>query len=284
MLGVSGGCIRRAWAQLAAADARYVLFGRVRRPDRALRGGCVAAHPWFTPLANGSAGQRTPGGSLTPYLVEQARHDLEHLLEPAFQGPDVAVARRASSTRPSTWATSPLLSSSKWPRAARTSRSSGSIALKISWSFSCNSARRAARVGEVRLPKSISANETEFACGMARLAERYFLTGVPHLDFQVMTVQCQKPLAGEEAEPGQEWRASTAGRGISRPHGRAFEVDVLEHVGGVDAPLQPPVEAEPDHPPQPLPMPREQFRSGPLVPAFEAEEQVVIVSARYRRS
>ncbi len=74
------------------------------------------------------------------------------------------------------------------------------MAFKSSWSFSCISARRAARVGEVSRPRSISASETEFACGTAA-AERHFLAGVPHLDFQVMAVQCLERLAGQEAEP-----------------------------------------------------------------------------------
>jgi hypothetical protein len=41
--------------------------------------------------------------------------------------------------------------------------------------------------------------------------------------------------------------------------------------------LQPPIEAEPDHPTQPLPMPGEQLGQGPLVPAFDADQQVTIV-------
>ena len=42
--------------------------------------------------------------------------------------------------------------------------------------------------------------------------------------------------------------------------------------------MQPPVEAQPDHPPQPLPVPGEQLGQGPLVPPFQADEQVVIVA------
>ena len=42
------------------------------------------------------------------------------------------------------------------------------MALSISWSFSCISARRAAWVGEVSRPSSISASEAEFACSVPR--------------------------------------------------------------------------------------------------------------------
>ena len=48
-------------------------------------------------------------------------------------------------------------------------------------------------------------------------------------------------------------------------------------------PCESPVEAEPDHPPQPLAVPGEQLRQGLLVTPFEAEEQVVI-SRSARRS
>ncbi len=68
-----------------------------------------------------------------------------------------------------------------------------------------------------------------------------------------------------------------SGEVFPRPAGD-LEIGVLEDVGRVDPPLQPPVEAEPDHPPQPLAVSGEQLGQGPLVPAFEAEEQVVIVS------
>jgi hypothetical protein len=53
---------------------------------------------------------------------------------------------------------------------------------------------------------------------------------------------------------------------------------VLKHVGRVDAPLQPPVEAEPHHALQELPGSGEQLGQCPLVPASQAAEQVVIVS------
>ena len=91
-----------------------------------------------------------------------------------------------------------------------------------------------------------------------------------------MAVQGLERLAGQEAEP-EERGHGRLGQVFPRPAGD-LEIGVLEDVGRVDAPLQPPVEAEPDHPPQPLAVPGEQLGQGPLVPAFEAEEQVVIVA------
>jgi hypothetical protein len=48
-----------------------------------------------------------------------------------------------------------------------------------------------------------------------------------------------------------------------------------EQVVGVDPPPQPPVQAEADHPPQPVLAPGEQLSKGLLIPRFEATEQVV---------
>jgi hypothetical protein len=76
--------------------------------------------------------------------------------------------------------------------------------------------------------------------------ERHFLAGVPHVDFQVMAVQRLERLAGHEAEP-EERRHGRLGEVFRRPTGD-LEIGVLEHVGQVDAPPQPPAKAEPDHP------------------------------------
>ncbi len=79
------------------------------------------------------------------------------------------------------------------------------------------------------------------------MTERHFLARVPHLDFQVMPVQDQERLAGQEAEP-EERRHVRLGEVFPGPTGDLKE-GVLEDVGGVDPPLQPPVDAESDHPP-----------------------------------
>ena len=102
------------------------------------------------------------------------------------------------------------------------------------------------------------------------------MAGVPHVNFQVMPVQRLERLAGQEAEP-EERRHGRLGEVLGGPAGH-LEIGVLEHVGRVDAPAQPSIEAEPDHPPQPLAVPGEQIDQGPRVPPFEANEQVVILS------
>jgi len=46
----------------------------------------------------------------------------------------------------------------------------------------------------------------------------------------------------------------------------------LKDVGRVDPPLQPTVESEPDHPPQPFPVPGEQLGQSSLIPTLETKE------------
>jgi hypothetical protein len=55
-------------------------------------------------------------------------------------------------------------------------------------------------------------------------------------------------------------------------------VGFLEDVRRVDATLEPPVEAQPDHPPQPLAVAGETLDQRPFVRQVEPAEQVVIVA------
>jgi hypothetical protein len=55
-------------------------------------------------------------------------------------------------------------------------------------------------------------------------------------------------------------------------------VGLLEDAGRIDAALEPPVEAEADHPPHPLVVAGEELAERPLVPLLEAAEQVVILA------
>ncbi len=107
------------------------------------------------------------------------------------------------------------------------------------------------------------------------MAERHFLAGVAHVDFQMMAVQGLERLGGQESEP-EERRHVRLGEVFPGPTGD-LEVGVLEHVGGVDPPLQPPVKAEPDHPAQALTVAGEQLGQSPLVSPLDADEQVVII-------
>jgi hypothetical protein len=105
--------------------------------------------------------------------------------------------------------------------------------------------------------------------------------GVAHAGAEVVAVQEQQRLAGQEAEPEE--------RGQGRPgevlRGAAgdLEVGLLEDVGRVEPPPQPPVEAEADHLPQPLAVPEEQLAQGRFVPPLDASEQVLILAPVFVR-
>jgi hypothetical protein len=82
-------------------------------------------------------------------------------------------------------------------------------------------------------------------------------------------------LSGQEAYP-EEWWHRWLGDVFPGPTGD-FEIRVLEHVRRIEAPLQAPIEAQPDHPPQSLAVPGEQLGHGLLVAAIEAVKQVTIL-------
>jgi hypothetical protein len=88
-----------------------------------------------------------------------------------------------------------------------------------------------------------------------------------------MAVQDQQPLAGEETQPQEErhrWLAH-----VLRQSSPGFQVRLLENVGGVDPPLQPLVEAQGHHAPQPIGVPREQLAPPPGVSRGRQPEEVI---------
>ena len=91
-----------------------------------------------------------------------------------------------------------------------------------------------------------------------------------------MAVQGLERLTCEEADP--EERRHVGLGDVLAGAASNLEVSVLEHVGRVDAPLQPPVEAEADHAPQALAVPGEESVRAGCVPPFEAAEQIVIIA------
>jgi hypothetical protein len=108
------------------------------------------------------------------------------------------------------------------------------------------------------------------------VAERDFLGGVAHAGAEVVAVQGQQGLFGEEAEP-EEWRHRGPRDVLSGAAGD-LEVGLLEDVGGVEPAPEAAIEAEADHPPQPLAVAGEELAKGPLVALLEAAEQVIILA------
>jgi hypothetical protein len=87
--------------------------------------------------------------------------------------------------------------------------------------------------------------------------ERRLPVGVAHLRPQVPAVDVDELLDGQYPQP-QEERHRRAG-GVLRQPPCQDEVRLLEDVGGVDAGLEAAVEAQPDHPPEPVPVAGEQL-------------------------
>jgi hypothetical protein len=54
-----------------------------------------------------------------------------------------------------------------------------------------------------------------------------------------------------------------------------LELGLLQDVGGIDAALEPAIQSEPDHPPQPVAIAGEQLGEGVRVPGAGAAQQVV---------
>ena len=69
----------------------------------------------------------------------------------------------------------------------------------------------------------------------------------PHLGSQVLPVQGHQPLAGDQPQP-QEDRDRRV-RDILTGAPGDVEVGLLQDVGGIDPPLEPPIEPQAHHPP-----------------------------------
>jgi hypothetical protein len=108
------------------------------------------------------------------------------------------------------------------------------------------------------------------------VVERDLLAGVAHPGAEVVVVQGQQRLSGEQADP-QERRHRGPLEVLAGTVGD-LEVGLLQDVGGVEAALKPAVDSETDHPPQPLAMAGEKLAERPLIPLLEAAEQVVILA------
>jgi hypothetical protein len=92
----------------------------------------------------------------------------------------------------------------------------------------------------------------------------------------VVSVDPQEPLADDHPEPEEERQRGPAR--VPRQLLRQVDVRVLEHVRGVDPPLQPAVEPEPDHAPESGAILREELGQDLLVPVGGAPDQVIDVS------
>ena len=100
--------------------------------------------------------------------------------------------------------------------------------------------------------------------------QRDLLAHVSHLGTQVLPVQSHQPLARDQAEPEENRHP-----GILPVLGGTLghiQVRLLQDVGRVETPLEPPIHPELHHPPQPVPVSRKKFAKRSLVASLDAAE------------
>jgi hypothetical protein len=86
-----------------------------------------------------------------------------------------------------------------------------------------------------------------------------------------MAMELQEFLAGDEAEPEEE-RHGRPGNELAEPAG-GLELGFLDDVGRVDSPLEPAIEAEGDHPLQPVAVPVEEKAEAGRVTVGRSHDQ-----------
>ena len=89
------------------------------------------------------------------------------------------------------------------------------------------------------------------------LVQRDLAAGIPHGRTQVLAMDPHQPLSGHQPQP-EEKRHLTLGQVVRQLLGD-IEIRLLEHVGGVNPPLQPAIEPQPHHLPQPFAVSAEQL-------------------------
>jgi hypothetical protein len=92
----------------------------------------------------------------------------------------------------------------------------------------------------------------------------------------VLPVQGHQPLAGDQPQPQEDRDRGV--RDILTGAPSDVEVGLLQDVGGIDPPLEPPIEPQPHDPPQPIATPGEERDQRSLIATLDALEQVIEVA------
>ena len=95
--------------------------------------------------------------------------------------------------------------------------------------------------------------------------QRDLAAGIPHRRPEVLAMDPHQPLPGHQPQPEEE-RHLALGQVSGQLLGDV-EIRLLEHVGGVDPPLEPAVEPQPHHLPQPFAVAAEQLGQRRLSPS-----------------
>ena len=109
----------------------------------------------------------------------------------------------------------------------------------------------AASLAPVSWPRSCAASAAEVACGIRPPSIEISLPASRALGAQVPPVQRLESLRGQIPQP-EEKRHGRRLPEILRQSPRGLQARVLDHVGGINSPLEPAVHAQRHHPPQPL--------------------------------
>ena len=107
------------------------------------------------------------------------------------------------------------------------------------------------------------------------LVQRDLATGIPHRRAQMLAMDPHQPLPGHQPQPEEE-RHLALGQVMRQLLGDV-EIRLLEHVGGIDPPLEPAVEPQPHHLPQPFAVAAEQLGQRGLVALAGAVDQPLVV-------
>ena len=110
--------------------------------------------------------------------------------------------------------------------------------------------------------------------------DRHLAPGVAPLGAQVMAMELAHLVAGDAPQPEEEGDLRPVQVRSQVPPG--LEVSLLEDVGGIDPPPQPGIEAEGDHPPQPIAAPPHQGLPARAI-ARRGEPQELVLLARLLR-
>ena len=129
--------------------------------------------------------------------------------------------------------------------------------MRASWSRIFRSARCAAWLGEVVPAQELGRQRGGGRLGHGAAIQRDLPARVARLGPQVAAVLLQQPLAGEEPQPEEE-RHRRVVEVLRQPADR-IEHRLLDDVGGVDPPLEPPVQPQGDHAAQAVAMPGQQL-------------------------
>jgi hypothetical protein len=106
------------------------------------------------------------------------------------------------------------------------------------------------------------------------VVERDLAIRVAALHPEMEAVQRLEPLHGQETQP-EKRRHSRIGR-VLRQAARSIQERLLEHVLGIDPPLQAAVEPQPNHPAEPFAVPGEELPERMMISCVDAARQDVV--------